>query len=443
MERRMPTATLVIVTFNSSDALPACAQSLHALTVDGGYELIVVDNDSHDDSIAVVRQHLPHAQLITNTMNRGFAAAVNQGIAAGSGRIVATLNPDTVVASDWLQSLIMVLDADPTIGIVGSAIRDFAGTLTHTGGDYHPLTFHTTHHDAPNDMLSEVPYVTGAGIAMRRTDWQQVEGFDEGFFPAYFEDVDLCIRVRALGLRCVYQPHAQLHHQESSSTGKYSGPFYFFYHRNRIRLALRSLDTHTLLHDFVMAEADALSRTDVIDRLIALSCYRHAMPQTHDGAPRAAAQQAILTMAQHLKPIRAEHRHRPHTLPDDVLAMLGVDRMRMELYHQVYGAPLPQHEPDAPQVNQLNQPLYQLLYGTERMADVRVRLVGNELVQFIEQLIATRNTDVFWQTHHISRLTSEITYLRHVISLSDVVTIENTIRSTLTSHLLSATRSTP
>jgi hypothetical protein len=313
--------------------------------------------------------------------------------------------------------------------------------LTHTGGDYHPLTFHTNHHDAPNNQLSDVPYVTGAGIAMRRSDWERVGGFDEGFFPAYFEDVDLCLRVRAAGLRCVYQPQARLRHQESSSTGKYSGPFYFYYHRNRIRMALRTLDTRTLLTDFVVAEAQSLSQTDILDRLIAVSCYRHAMPSANAGAPDDTTQKHILAMATRLKPIHAEHRHQPQLLPADVLDLLGIDRMRAELYYQVYGNPPAQPSPDAPQVNALNQPLYQLLYGTERMADVRVRLVGSELVQFVEQMLATRNADVFWQTHHISRLTSEIEQLRHIVSMSDVVTIENTVRSALMSHLLITTRS--
>lgn len=437
----MPTATLVIVTFNSRDALPACAEALAALTVEGGYELIIVDNASHDDSVTIVKTHIPHATLITNTTNHGFAVAVNQGVAAGSGRIVATLNPDTMVSPDWLQSLITVLDTDATIGIVGSAISDFAGNLTHTGGEYHPLTFHTNHHDAPNHQLSDVPYVTGAGIAMRRSDWQAVGGFDEGFFPAYFEDVDLCVRVRARGQRCVYQPHAQLRHQESSSTGKYSGPFFFYYHRNRIRMALRTLDTRTLLSDFVIAEAQSLSQTDILDRLIALACYRHSMPDAHTGKPHPDTQHAILTLAARLKPIQAMHRHQPHLLPDEVLTTLGFDRMRAELYHQVYGEVEASPSPDTPQVNALTQPLYQLLYGNERMADVRVRLVGSELVQFIEQMLATRNADVFWQTHHISRLTSEVVQLRHAIGLSDVMSIENTIRSALTTHIISTPRS--
>lgn len=456
----MPTVTLVIVTFNSSQVLPACARALDALIVEGGYELIIVDNASHDNSIAVIQEHMPRATLLMNTVNRGFAVAVNQGVMAGSGRIVATLNPDTMVASDWLQSLVSVLDTDATIGIVGSAISDFDGNLTHTGGEYHPLLFHTNHHATPNDALSDVPYVTGAGIAMRRSDWQAFGGFDEGFFPAYYEDIDLCMRVRARGLRCVYQPQAQLRHQESSSTGIYSGPHYFYYHRNRIRLALRTLDTRTLLSDFVTAEAQILSQTEMLDRLIALYCYRQSMPDTTVGAPSADAQRAILAIAKQFQPIQEMHRNQPHLLPDEVLTMLGIDRMLVELYYKVYGAVESSSKHDTPYTPEANwpltesvyqalvQPIYQVSYKNHKLPDVNFRLVGSELIQFIEQMLATRNADVFWQTHHISRLTTEVAQIRHEVAqirhaivTSDIMTIENTIRSAITSHMLIRTRS--
>ena len=81
---------------------------------------------------------------------------------------------------------------------------------------------------------------------MRRADWDALGGFDEGFFPAYFEDLDLCLRVRARGQRCVVVAAAQLLHRESSSTGKYSGAFYYYYHRNRLRMVRKQLSRAAL-----------------------------------------------------------------------------------------------------------------------------------------------------------------------------------------------------
>ena len=258
-EDDMATVTLVIVTYNSSGALAGCAASLAAVEVVGGYELIIVDNASRDDSVAQVRAHVPGARLIENAQNRGFAAAVNQGVAAGTGRIVATLNPDTEVTAGWLQALVERLDADAGIGVVGSVIRDADGQVTHTAGTVDAVTYRTGHADGAAGSLDDVAYVTGAGIALRRADWDALGGFDEGFFPAYFEDLDLCLRVRARGQRCVVVATAHLLHRESSSTGKYSGAFYYYYHRNRLRMVRKQLSRAALYGSFVQAEAQAQS----------------------------------------------------------------------------------------------------------------------------------------------------------------------------------------
>lgn len=298
----MPTVTLVIVTYNSSDVLSACAASLAQLVVAGGYELIIVDNASHDESVVVARQHFPQAQIITNSQNRGFAAAVNQGVAVGSGRIVATLNPDTEVATTWLAALVAPLDRDAQIGIVGSAITDpHDGHLLHSGGQYDAVTFRTMHRAEVNQTSeADVEYVTGAGMAMRRNDWQRLGGFDEGFFPAYFEDLDLCLRVRASGQRCVFVPQAQLHHHESTATGKQSGAFYFYYHRNRWRMISKAVATGQLAPDFVQREAQLLCATNILDRTVALLVARMGLPSPHTGLPDAASQAAILQIGKRL-----------------------------------------------------------------------------------------------------------------------------------------------
>jgi GT2 family glycosyltransferase len=99
------------------------------------------------------------------------------------------------------------------------------GALTHSGADFDAITFRTTHTHEPLTAISDMPYVTGAGMALRRRDWDALAGFDEGFFPAYFEDLDLCMRVRARGLRRVAVPAAQLQHHESTATGNKAAPF--------------------------------------------------------------------------------------------------------------------------------------------------------------------------------------------------------------------------
>lgn len=433
----MATVTLVIVTYNSADALAACAAGLAQLTVDGGVELVIVDNASRDASVATARAVFPASVLIENRENRGFAAAVNQGIAAGSGRIVATLNPDTVVDPGWLAALVAALDADATIGVVGSVIRDADGQLSHTAGTYDPLTYRTDHHDGPPAALRDVPYVTGAGIAMRRVDWDGLRGFDEGFFPAYFEDLDLCLRVTARGQSCVVVAAAQLTHHESSSTGKYSGAFYYYYHRNRIRMVLRQLSREQLRSDFIIAEARALAQTDLLDCLTALCVVRTGLPSTASGLPSTTEQARILAHGAALAAVRPAQRKVPTEWPVAVRTLLGLGDAQALAYSVLYGATDGGHAlGEMPVVRELEAPLYQLMYGVGKAADMRVRVVGTELIALIEGMMATRNADVFWTTAAITQLRD---MLRAAADM-DPLTIESTLRSALTLHWLEERR---
>jgi hypothetical protein len=146
-------------------------------------------------------------------------------------------------------------------------------------GEYDAVTFRTSHRAEVNQTsAADVDYVTGAGMAMRRDDWQRLGGFDEGFFPVDFEDLDLCLRVRASGLRCVFVPQPGFRHHESTATGKQSGAFYFYYHRNRWRMISKALAAGRLAPDFVQYEAQALCATNILDRMVALLVARMGLP---------------------------------------------------------------------------------------------------------------------------------------------------------------------
>jgi GT2 family glycosyltransferase len=423
----MPTVTLVIVTYNSSDVLPACAASLAQLVVAGGYELIIVDNASRDDSVAVARQHFPQAHIITNDHNRGFASAVNQGVVAGSGRIVATLNPDTEVAPTWLAALVATLDRDPQIGFVGSAITDpHDGHLLHSGGQYDAVTFRTMHRaEVSHTSEADVDYVTGAGMAMRRSDWQRLGGFDEGFFPAYFEDLDLCLRVRASGLRCVFVPQAQLHHHESTATGKQSGAFYFYYHRNRWRMIRKALAAGQLAPDFVQCEAQALCATNILDRMVALLVARMGLPAAQTGLPDATTQTAILQIGKRLAPLVGDAYQDPAHWPAEVQVLLGVhpvvahqfsfDRQKINPADSQ-----PALQPYPPLSAQT--PLFQRLFGSGWLANLRTRLLGPQFVAFVDTLLQ----------HQLALQTN---MLRHSLMV-DVLQVELIIRQALLQHAI-------
>jgi len=433
----MPTVTLVIVTYNSSDVLPACAASFAQLVVPGGYELIIVDNASRDDSVAVARQHFPQAQIIPNSHNRGFAAAVNQGVAMGCGRIVATLNPDTEVAPTWLAALVAPLDRDPYIGIVGSAITDpHDGHLLHSGGQYDAVTFRTMHRaEVSQTSEADVDYVTGAGMAMRRSDWQRFGGFDEGFFPAYFEDLDLCLRVRASGMRCVFVPQAQLHHHESTATGKQSGAFYFYYHRNRWRMIRKAWAAGQLAPDFVQCEAQALCATNILDRMVALLVARMGLPTAQVGLPDAQTQAAILQIGKRLALLIGDAYQDPAHWPAEVQVLLGVHPVvahQFSLDRQKI-TPADSHpalQPYPPLTSQ--SPLFQRLFGSGWVANLRTRLLGPQFVAFVDTLLQHQlalQTNVIRQGLMVDVLQVELiirqALLQHAIYYPSEMTNEN------------------
>jgi O-antigen biosynthesis protein len=324
-----PSVSIILVTYNSARQLADCCAALRALRYDPPPQLVVVDNASHDESAALVRRLLPEALLLPQTRNLGFAGGMHQGVAASTGEYLVLLNPDTVVAPDWLGPLVEALTA-PRCGIVGSKISAWDGQrLLHTGGVLsRPLSLASHRGDGELDQGQyetpmAVSFVTGASLALSRALWERLGGLDGGFFPGYFEDVDLCWRAQALGLECWYVPRSTLRHNESSSTGKFSGAFYYYHHLNRLRFVCKHYPWAELWNDFAPAEAQRLRTTSALDRAVASLVYRQALP--HGLAlPDAAAQARILAHGQVLGAISAAHANQPAAWPEAAQQLLGI-----------------------------------------------------------------------------------------------------------------------
>lgn len=255
---RMP--AVVIVTYRSAGVIGACL--LRVLASDVEPQVVVVDNSSDDASADIAARH-DGVEVIRNRENRGFAAAVVQGVAATSGDPVVLLNPDTEVEPDCLRHLAQALERKH-VGIAGCKVLDRDGhTIQHVGGVVAPngLTDHVGRGEVDHgqyDEVRDVAYVTGAGLAISRRVWDLVGGLDSGYWPAYFEECELCWRARAAGYRVVVEPRAVLRHHEAVSTrGEQESlpeAFYRAYHRNRVRFVLRNFTLGRLVGGFVPAE---------------------------------------------------------------------------------------------------------------------------------------------------------------------------------------------
>lgn len=233
-------ASVVIVSFNTSAVLRECLETLYRESEGLVIETLVVDNDSKDDSVAMVRQHFPQVQVLTSEVNLGFAGANNLAFRQCQGRHVALLNSDAFVKPGAMQRAVALMDEHPHVGLAGgrlvgrdggwqpsarmfpSLLNDFL-TLTGLSAKYPQSSFFGRFDRtwAPDDEAAKVDWVPGAFSIVRRSVLDKVGPFDERFF-LYYEEVDLCRRVIAAGHDVMYWPEIEVIHLggESSKTVK-------------------------------------------------------------------------------------------------------------------------------------------------------------------------------------------------------------------------------
>src|SRR5688500_2607636 len=242
---RMVSASVVVVSYNTAEHIEACLLPLLELDYSSGVEIIVVDNASTDGSADLIKERFPDVELVELPHNKGFAGGASVGLYMASGEIVATVNPDVRLDSQWMRVVCETLQS-PSVGVVGSKIFYPDGrTVQHAGGIVHyPLA--TTEHIGRGQPDSEafnqqktVSFVTGAALAMRRDVGRTLRFFDDAYYPMYYEDVDLCWRANAEGLRTVYQPKAVAYHKESVTMDRRGSRYYSYYHANRLRFVVK------------------------------------------------------------------------------------------------------------------------------------------------------------------------------------------------------------
>lgn len=255
----LPSVSVVVLTYNSRDYILRCLESLQWQTYPE-FEIIVVDNASTDGSAELVANSGYKVRLITSEKNLGCAGGNNLGWRNTQSEIIVFLNPDVVVAPDWLENLIRGLIATEGAVIAGCKMY-YPNTriIQHAGGILHPNAmcehFGNSEPDTGKyDELREVDFVTGAGFAVWRWFLEKMNGFDEDYYPAYYEETDLCWRARKAGYKVIYVPDAVLFHYESSILTKLSPQFYRLFFRSRIIFLLKNYTLKDWLFKFLPFE---------------------------------------------------------------------------------------------------------------------------------------------------------------------------------------------
>ena len=219
--------SIVIVNFNQARLALDCIKSIVEHTKNCEYEIIVVDNGSSADEIAILKCASDQIRLIRLDRNMFFGEASNIGAEHATGDLVLFLNNDIKVTHRWIEPLIAVLEAEYCAGAVGPKILHPNDDLLEAGAVIRPdgwgIQIGKGGMKLPRDFIEATritDYCSGACLLMRRKIFLDLGGFDPIFDPAYFEDVDLAIRLRSIGLFTYYCGASVVYHEESVTSNR-------------------------------------------------------------------------------------------------------------------------------------------------------------------------------------------------------------------------------
>lgn len=256
--------SIILVNYNDKVHLKECLASIEASPSLSRHELIVVDNNSSDGSQEFIRSHFPQVRLVCNKENKGFSRASNQGIRQSKGSFLLFLNTDTIFFPETLNLMLREIKTNPQAGAVGPALlkgknqyQVSFGRRLSFGSEllqkylFNPYQRIKLKH---SQEKREVGWLSAACLLIRKDILREVNLFDENFF-LYFEDIDLCFRIRKKGWKLIYLPQARVFHRGGASTSllevssryEYRKSQLYFYHKHNSKVSFFLLRFYLLL----------------------------------------------------------------------------------------------------------------------------------------------------------------------------------------------------
>ncbi len=305
---------IVIVTYNSQDFIENCLCSVAEQSYNDWF-LTVIDNNSNDKTVAKVKEFRDiyrgmtssSFKLITLRKNIGFSGAVNYAVfnfVSGENKnlerelkFLILLNPDICLKRSALQKLVSTFKIGENhckpfkeIGAAGGLILDYKkDAIQHLGGriednfitshigygkSYYDLKQEYRHKGNKKNVpelagnLKDADYITGAFLATEFQLFKALGGFDSGYRPLYFEELDYCIKIKRTGRRVVVNYNSIARHFEGASVKKFSKNFYKYYHKNRIRCAVINLGFLNFLRKFICSELAWFKNSATADQVL-------------------------------------------------------------------------------------------------------------------------------------------------------------------------------
>ena len=292
MER--PDISVIVVLWNQAHLTLRCLRALHA-EHGASMEIVLVDNASTDETAALL-ERMAGVRVLRVAANDGFLLGCNRGAAAARGRALLLLNSDAFVRPGALAAALAALDSAADIGAIGGRLILPSGRLQEAGSivwsDGSSAGYGRGLGPEAGEAMfrRDVDYCSGAFLLTPQALWERMGGFDEALAPAYYEDTDYCMRLRAAGYRVVYEPAAAIDHYEFGSEGK-RGEMLHFSLRNRKLFRARHATALRSIHlppaeGNILAARACRARTRrhllVIDNEVPLRAYGSGYPRAGD-----------------------------------------------------------------------------------------------------------------------------------------------------------------
>jgi len=234
--------SFIIVNYKTRDLLRNCLHSVHKTVHGIVYEMIVVDNASDDSSIEMLKKEFPNVRIIANKENKGFAAAVNQGLRIMKGRYALLLNTDTILFEEAIAVLFSFLENHPEAAMACGQLRNADGSKQNSIGNFPTLItlltnaslleyiFPTRYPSKRHEYQSPIEIDSGIGacLIVCKEAIDKVGMLDERFF-FFFEETDWARSMKTAGWKIYFVPTANIYHLQGQSIGKDIRPRIEFY----------------------------------------------------------------------------------------------------------------------------------------------------------------------------------------------------------------------
>lgn len=249
-----PMVSIVVLSYNGVEYLEDSLSSLFGQTYKN-IEIILVDNNSADNSVEYASKHFPTVRIIKNEKNLGLTGGNNAGIKAAKGKYVAFFNNDAVADPKWMEELVDVIEQDEKVGFVSGKIYDFsnkkklqfAGSKAELSYRLHmELTGAGEIDNGAYDELSTIDFAHGCALLTRKDLMMNIGLQDEDFF-IYFDEIDYTLRAKKLGFKSIYVPKAIVYHKHEPKSDVLTPFEHYYLSRNLVMLYFKHAETRFLI----------------------------------------------------------------------------------------------------------------------------------------------------------------------------------------------------